>query len=374
MRTSHHDTPLAGAAGPSASRHASDADRALVKQSLLDVSRTFARPIEMLPGDLETAVSCGYLLCRVADTIEDNPNLTLSARDLRYGVFLDVVEGRAPAAHFERLWDDVPGRATELHLCRNLDAVMRVFGDLPEGMRVRTVPWVAEMTRGMQLYSHRPAGDDGFSALHTEDDLERYCYYVAGTVGHMLTDLFLEALSIQPGGVSGEVTLGLREHAEGFGLGLQLTNILKDVTDDAARRCSYIPRTLCAREGLSVSELMVPARRVAAHRAVAPLFDVARRRLDEALEYTLSIPSTAVEMRLFCLLPLFMAVRTLEHARGNDAMFEPDAPVKIAREEVEALISECVTHVADDVTLRQRYAALWRGPLEAKLRAAAVVS
>ncbi len=372
MRTSHHDTPLAGAAGPSASGHASDADRALVKQSLLDVSRTFARPIEMLPGELETAVSCGYLLCRVADTIEDNPNLTLSARDLRYGVFLDVIEGRAPATRFECLWDDVPGRATELHLCRNLSTLMRVFGELPEGMRTRTIPWVAEMTRGMQLYSHRPVADDGFTALHTEDDLERYCYYVAGTVGHMLTDLFLEALARQPGGVRPEVALGLREHAEGFGLGLQLTNILKDVTDDAERRCSFVPRTLCAREGLGVPELMDPAHRAAAHRVVAPLFDGARRRLDEALEYTLSIPAAAVEMRLFCLLPLFMAVRTLEHARGNDAMFVVDAPVKIPRQEVEALIAECVSSVADDLTLRQRYTALWGGPFEPGLRPEAV--
>jgi len=353
------------AEGPLASRRASAADRALTKQSLLDVSRTFARPIEMLPGDLETAVTCGYLLCRVADTIEDNPNLALSARDLRYGVFLDVIEGRAPASHFEHLWDDVPGRATELHLCKNLGAVMRVFGDLPKGMRERTVPWVAEMTRGMQLYSHRPAGDDGFTALLTEDDLSRYCYYVAGTVGHMLTDLFLEALGAD---VSPDVANGLREHAEGFGLGLQLTNILKDVTDDAERLCSFIPRTVCAREGLGIAELTDPNRRAAAHRAVAPLFDSARQRLDQALEYTLSLPSTAAEMRLFCLLPLFMAVRTLEHARGNDAMFVADAPVKIPRKEVEALIADCVMHVRDDAALRQRYAALWLHSSEASSR------
>jgi farnesyl-diphosphate farnesyltransferase len=58
-----------------------------------------------------------------------------------------------------------------------------------------------------------------------------------------------------------------------------------------------------------------------------------------------------------------MAVRTLEHARGNDAMFVTDAPVKISRKEVEALIAECVTHVSSDATLRSRYAALWDGPL-----------
>ncbi|MDM8569467.1 squalene/phytoene synthase family protein, partial [Thiotrichales bacterium HSG1] len=40
------------------------------------VSRTFALTIPQLPPDLCKVVSNGYLLCRIADTIEDEPNLT----------------------------------------------------------------------------------------------------------------------------------------------------------------------------------------------------------------------------------------------------------------------------------------------------------
>src|SRR5258708_35529242 len=40
------------------------------------VSRTFALTIPQLPMGLRTAVTCAYLLCRIADTIEDEPALT----------------------------------------------------------------------------------------------------------------------------------------------------------------------------------------------------------------------------------------------------------------------------------------------------------
>jgi farnesyl-diphosphate farnesyltransferase len=42
------------------------------------VSRTFALTIPQLPLGLRTAVTCAYLLCRIADTIEDEPALSAS--------------------------------------------------------------------------------------------------------------------------------------------------------------------------------------------------------------------------------------------------------------------------------------------------------
>src|SRR6516225_8737807 len=44
-------------------------------QVLPDVSRTFALTIPQLPMPLRTAVTNAYLLCRIADTIEDEPAL-----------------------------------------------------------------------------------------------------------------------------------------------------------------------------------------------------------------------------------------------------------------------------------------------------------
>ena len=66
-----------------------------------------------------------------------------------------------------------------------------------------------------------------------------------------------------------------------------------------------------------------------------------------------------------------MAARTLVMARGNDAMFVAGAPVKIRRDEVEALIGECLTYASDDAALETRYAALYReDPLADRRRSA----
>ncbi len=75
-------------------------DWGFCQQSLEEVSRTFSLPIAMLREPLERAVTCGYLLCRIADTIEDEPNLTLAERDGLYSSFLACLEQDASVSEF----------------------------------------------------------------------------------------------------------------------------------------------------------------------------------------------------------------------------------------------------------------------------------
>jgi farnesyl-diphosphate farnesyltransferase len=325
--------------------------------SLRQVSRTFSRPIETLPGDLRRAVTCGYLLCRAVDAVEDNESFSREERDERYLAFHRTLQGAAPARHFETLWNGVTGSPPhEIELCSQMNRVMTVLVGVPEKMREAVLRWVTEMARGMQIYSHREADRDGVVAPWTSDDLERYCYFVAGTVGHMLTELFISEMGLEPEGPAAE---RMSELAEPFGAGLQLVNILKDITDDLHRGWSFVPRSLCRAQGLHHRDLTDPARRAEAHRAVTPLFDLARRNLDRALDYTLAVPRRHREVRLFCLLPLWLAVRTIACAYGNDAMFTPGREVKVSRDEVEEVTARCTRLVDDERQLRADYEAMW---------------
>jgi 2-polyprenyl-6-methoxyphenol hydroxylase-like FAD-dependent oxidoreductase/phytoene/squalene synthetase len=333
-------------------------DLAFCHHSLAEVSRTFSRPIAMLPESLRVAVTCGYLLCRIADTVEDRAELAADERDDLFAAFLDCLSGRHPAEAFAELYraSAAMDSSAESVLAASLPRVMRVFGALPGPMRESSGRWIAELARGMSIYSHRPRGDDGLIALLTEADLDRYCYFVAGTVGHLLTELF----KVEVAGLGRDRTRTLEAHAEAFGAGLQLVNILKDITDDRQRGWSFVPRTACAAQGIEVADLIIPDHRVTAHRVVAPIFDHARGLLDRALDYSLAIPPAHQPIRLFCLLPLWMAARTLIHARGNDAMFTTGEPVKLARPEIETLIADCLRHADDDGALRRGYRELWR--------------
>src|ERR1700722_11078715 len=76
----------------------SRADEDYQSAILVHVSRTFALTIPQLPAGLRETVTSAYLLCRIADTIEDEP--TLPAEDKRRFLrqFSDVVGGLAEPA------------------------------------------------------------------------------------------------------------------------------------------------------------------------------------------------------------------------------------------------------------------------------------
>jgi len=330
---------------------------------LVEVSRTFSKPIAMLRDTLEVAVTCGYLLCRIADTVEDEPDIDPDVRDTLYHAFLATIEkGADPqvfATAFAKAFEgQVEGNAERM-LATNLHIVMRTLQALRPELQGIVLRWVAEMARGMNIYSRRVPGNDGWWALKTLTDLERYCYFVAGTVGHMLTELFVAELNEVPAANRRD----LEVHAEEFGLGLQLTNILKDITDDRERRVSFIPRTIVAAQSMSIGDLVEPGLRREAHRALTPVFDRAEEALESAFAYCLAVPAQHKDVRLFCLLPLFMAVATLRHARHNDAQFETGEPVKISRAEVASIIETCATHAGEDAALREAFAVLSGAPV-----------
>ena len=327
------------------------------RNRLEEVSRTFSKPIGMLPAGLSVATTCGYLLCRIADTIEDHPELSFERKRELFTSFEDVLESRQPPSHFTSAFGEVPGEGPYFVLSRALDRVCNVFWRLPDPVVDASTRWIGEMSRGMAMYARRETWSNETTTLETPRDLERYCYFVAGTVGHMLTELFLHEM----GDIEEENKRAIHRNAERFGLGLQLVNIIKDQTDDLDRQWCFIPKSMTRRQGLEPTELYHPDNRQAAHRAVAPLFETASTHLDSALEYTLAIPAEHGRVRLACLVPLWLAVRTLVHAKGNDAMFVEDKPVKITREEVGNLIADCVEHASEDAYLRERYGELWQG-------------
>src|SRR6185437_4917651 len=85
-------------------------DESYQEEILQHVSRTFALTIPQLPGGLRSAVTCAYLLCRIADTIEDEPSLSADDAYIYLGRFAAVVAGREPAVPLAR---EVAPRLTE---------------------------------------------------------------------------------------------------------------------------------------------------------------------------------------------------------------------------------------------------------------------
>lgn len=105
----------------------------------------------------------------------------------------------------------------------------------------------------------------------TLDDTLRYSYHVAGAVGVMMAQIM---------GVRDEPTL---DRACDLGLAFQLTNIARDIAEDAANGRCYIPAAWLHEEGVSRDMLPSPAHAAAASRLSARLVDAAEPYYESAL-------------------------------------------------------------------------------------------
>ena len=67
-------------------------DLSYQSEILQHVSRTFALTIPELPHDLRIVISNAYLLCRIADTIEDDKLMSAKEKNEYVNLFIDVVK------------------------------------------------------------------------------------------------------------------------------------------------------------------------------------------------------------------------------------------------------------------------------------------
>ncbi|MEK7414704.1 MAG: phytoene/squalene synthase family protein [Planctomycetota bacterium] len=308
---------------------ADGSDRAYCRAMLPKVSRTFAACINLLPPPLDHHVLVAYLLCRIADTIEDAPALTADEKRRLLAHFRSQLdEGGPDSDTLQQAFS--AGTTDDEQLTRDAQRTLREFRDFPSNVRAAIRPWVQEMCAGMAGFAAMQPHPDRFQALEQVDDLDRYCWYVAGTVGHMLTDLF----RIHSPRITQPRYQRLKAHATDFGLGLQLVNIIKDVADDRRRGWSFVPRQLCLNNGVDPEHLLDPANANASRQALGALIAKARGHLDRALDYCTELPRTEYRMRRFCLTPLYFAIRTLALAQRDQRLLDPAHKVKISRREV----------------------------------------
>ena len=320
------------AVGSSETAHGGEAtDRAFCVEMLPKVSRTFAISIRLLPGDLKHPVLISYLLCRIADTIEDSPTVGFNRKAELLQAFASTLNTDAPQATALRETFASPATDEEL-LAREADMVLREFRRLPSEQQRAVRPWVQEMCKGMAEFAcrHGRSHEARVAALSTVAELERYCYYVAGTVGHLLTGLFQG----HGAGWSTARRDKLDALATSFGLGLQLTNIIKDVADDRSRGWIFIPQELCQLVGIEPAHLQDEAHREAGRAVMHQLITKAQAHLIDALEYSVTLPRRQYGIRLFCLSALYFAVRTLRLAEESDQLLDPAHRLKISRPEV----------------------------------------
>lgn len=331
-----------------------DAER-FGREILPAVSRTFALSVQLLHGELGRSVLCAYLLCRIADTIEDDGQATPADKAQLLDAFAACLDDAALADAFPARVTHIQGDAAHVRLLRATDRVCILFRSLPANSRDRIAHWVREMARGMAMFVLRhPAG----LRIQSADEYREYCYYVAGTVGCMLTELWRVHGQIPPARYD-----ALWARCTSFGEALQTVNILKDIAADAERENAiYIPEATLQAHGGSHATLLDATMRAASRAAVGEFIAIAWTDLDRAFEYLLLLPRRAVSVRAFCVLPLLYAYATLRELTQTDAMLRPGGVVKIARAEVRWLMAAGFASLVSNALLRRLVATVRARP------------
>ncbi|BAW80667.1 squalene/phytoene synthase [Candidatus Nitrosoglobus terrae] len=306
-------------------------DKAYQNHILLGVSRTFALTIPQLPPKLREIVANGYLLCRIADTIEDEPTLTLEQKKSFSNAFTAVVKGQTSAQSFaQSLYPLLSDRtlATERELIKNTPRIIQITHGFTPRQRTAIERCVRIMCEGMPQFQNTAS----LRGLADMEAMNKYCYFVAGVVGEMLTELFCD-YSPEANHHCEE----LRRLTLSFGQGLQMTNILKDIWDDRERRICWLPRSIFEQVNFDLENLNPNHYHPAFGDGLQYLIGITHTHLRNALTYTLLIPPKDVGIRRFCLWAIGFAILTLRKLHQN-LDFSTSQQVKISRRSVKATI------------------------------------
>ena len=317
------------------------------------VSRSFAIVVAAVEEPLKHYLSTAYLLCRVIDNIEDCTQPHDWKKD-RFAEISSILNEPAIASGVLADWEKEqwPGLTTDeeqIMGMSNGSRLWEIYGLIPEAPRNIIRRWTQAMASGMSQLDD-PKVPPQFieiqdvQVLRGEQDYDGYCYYVAGTVGYMATELMVEHY-----GVPDSIAEKLIQNAESCGRGLQKTNIIKDFPKDLMRGVSYLSEERLREidySPLSLKGAPLPWKM----KVLENVLD----ELDEATEYLVTLPRNAVGYRkasLLCLLPAYQTL--LLAAEEKDKLFTPDHQVKISHETMAQCLFDTEQLATDNEGIRQ---------------------
>jgi farnesyl-diphosphate farnesyltransferase len=333
-----------------------DNDKLFVSEFIPKVSRTFALAIKFLPPRLRHSVFTAYLLCRVADTIEDSPDISITEKRNRLArlrnMLVDGAEGRSLRLDdIASLYESIDSNSDHDHrLLSQSRELFDILGRLPDSQRRIIYHWAGEMAGGMAEFARAPNAEGVISALKDTSEWDRYCYYVAGTVGQMLTELIVSEYKI-----NNDAATKLNALCNSFGLGLQKVNTIKDVPLDRTRGMIFLPLDIMSYHGLTTQTLGQAQFNDQISALVNDLVGIAWRHLDDAIEYTTLVPSHLKGVRMFLTVPVFLAAGTLKAIASNPEQTMTGPPVKIGRADVARLTSAAALHSPSNTRLVKYY-------------------
>jgi farnesyl-diphosphate farnesyltransferase len=302
---------------------------------LKEVSRSFYLTLRVLPKAIRPQIGLAYLLARTADTIADTEIVPPAQRlDALQKLRERILGQNSAPLNFGELARR-QGSSAEKLLLEKVESALALLQTLsPADLKlVREVLTIITSGQELDLRRFANASAGKIIALETPDELDDYTYRVAGCVGEFWTRICRAHLF--PNAKLHEeqfIADGIR-----FGKGLQLVNILRDLSSDLKNGRCYLPLRRLEEAKLLPENFLSPAN----EQNFLPLFheylDEAQAHLAAGWRYTNTLPFSQFRVRLACAWPVLIGVKTIEKLRAANVT-ELQQRVKVSRGEVRGII------------------------------------
>lgn len=329
------------------------------RQLLQGVSRSFDLSIRLLPGALREPVGLAYLLARSCDTVADATTLPAARRLALLGSLQHAIDHPGDHPQLGQALRDFAGHVSDAHeraLMEHGQACLDALAQQPAADQAVIRQVLAAIVAGQHW--DLTTLDDPQRGVQTRDEVDRYTWQVAGSVGEFWTRICELHLHRWHEGRSAD----LLQWGARYGQGLQRLNILRDAHHDLhAGRC-YFPAEELEPLGLDRDRLCAAVRSGdrAMLEGLTPLLAEWHRlteaMLQDGLRYSLALRGR--RLRLASALPCLIGIRTLARLRqdGTQALL---GHVKVPRHEVRRLLWTLVLAGVSDRALQR----CWRDGL-----------
>jgi phytoene synthase len=199
-------------------------------------AKNFYYAFLVLPKRKRESLCAVYAFMRRCDDIADDPALSVEERRYKLDVWLDALH---------RVQQGEPSDDPILLALTDTQRRYTIPAGLLDELALGTAMDVDPVAAGVENPASPAATVPGMTVQYqTFDDLKVYCYRVASVVGLVCIHIF------------GYRDPAAESLAEQCGLAFQLTNIIRDVKEDAAMGRVYLPQEDLAKFSLSAAELL----------------------------------------------------------------------------------------------------------------------
>jgi farnesyl-diphosphate farnesyltransferase len=318
----------------------------LIGPLLRDVSRSFYLTLRVLPQEIRPQISLAYLLARATDTIADTKAVPRAKRVLA----LQQLQNLSHVPELGAIADRQTS-AAERQLLERLEDCVIALGQFDEADSRRIQKLLKTIIGGQIFDLQRFPGEteNELVALSNDEELDRYTYLVAGCVGEFWTKMCVAHLAaLRNWDVEDMCALGVR-----FGKGLQLVNVLRDIPKDLRIGRCYLPVK-------EPQALLDPRNFDAVRKLYMRWLDTAVEHLDAGWQYTMAIPRGQTRLRLACIWPIWIGLKTIQRLRLGNPL-DPTRRIKISRGEVYGVMARSFLVCRSDRALNRHFNSLRGG-------------